>query len=89
MIRFVQEIASIIFVKERTYTKHNLSRHIYRKPWTRALMWTIHRHDSFQNNKGENAKVLPTIATSTQYRVAKTHRIPYLYRLFSAEVTYI
>jgi len=26
---------------------------------------------------------------SRRYRVAKTHRIPYLYRSFSAKVTYI
>jgi len=24
----------------------------HRKPWTRALMWTIHGHDSFENSKG-------------------------------------
>ena len=29
------------------------------------------------------------IYTYTRYRVAKTHRIPYLYRSFSAKVTYI
>ena len=26
---------------------------------TRALMWTIHGHDSFENSKGENAKCCP------------------------------
>jgi len=30
----------------------------HRKPWTRALIWTIHGHDSFENSKGENAKGL-------------------------------
>ena len=30
-----------------------------------------------------------TLETYAQYRVAKTHRIPYLYRSFSAKVTYI
>ena len=28
----------------------------YRKPWTRALMWSMHGHDSFDNSKEENAK---------------------------------
>jgi len=40
----------------------------HRKPWTRALMWTIHGHDSFENSKGENAKSCPRIATSTEYQ---------------------
>ena len=31
----------------------------------------------------------PHISTSALYRVAKTHRIPYLYKSFSAKVTYI
>jgi len=30
----------------------------------------------------------PNVARK-KYRVAKTHRIPYLYRSFSAKVTYI
>ena len=29
------------------------------------------------------------VFTNGRYRVAKTHRIPYLYRSFSAKVTYI
>ena len=33
----------------------------HRKPWTRALMWTIHGHDSFENSKGENAKCCPPL----------------------------
>jgi len=33
----------------------------HQKPWTRALMWTIHGHDSFENSKGENAKCCPPL----------------------------
>ena len=36
----------------------------HRKPWTRALMWTIHRHNSFENSKGDNAKCCPPQALS-------------------------
>jgi len=42
------------------------------------VTWLIHMwHDSYINTR------------FTYYRVAKTHRIPYLYRSFSAKVTYI
>jgi len=37
-------------------------------------MWTIHGHDSFENSKGENAAVLPTIATSTEYQGRRNRR---------------
>jgi len=33
----------------------------HRKPWTQALMWTTHGHDSFENSKGENAKCCPPL----------------------------
>jgi len=34
---------------------------IHRKLSTRALMWTIHGHDSYENSKGENAKCCPPL----------------------------
>ena len=48
----------------------------HRKPWTRALMWTIHGHDSFENSKGENAKCCPPLQRALSIKGHVTLGIP-------------
>ena len=47
------------------------------KLWTRALMWTIHGHNSFQNSKGENAKCCPQLPQALISREDVTIGIPH------------
>jgi len=49
----------------------------HRKPWTRALMWTIHGHDSFENSKGENAKSCPPLPQALSIKGDVTLGIPH------------
>jgi len=49
----------------------------HRKPWTRALMWTIHGHDSFENSKGENAKCCPPSPQALSIKGDVTLGIPH------------
>jgi len=49
----------------------------YRKLWTRALMWTIHGHDSFENSKGENAKCCPPLPQALSIKGDVTLGIPH------------
>jgi len=48
----------------------------HRKPWTRALMWTIHGQDSFENSKGENAKCCPPLPQALSIKRDVTLGIP-------------
>jgi len=49
----------------------------HRKPWTRALMWTIHGHDSFENSKRENAKCCPPLPQALSIKKDVTLGIPH------------
>jgi len=42
----------------------------------------------WNNSRVAAEPMMALIRTFLTYRVAKTHRIPYLYRSFSAKVTY-
>jgi len=63
------------------YTQHTQT-HIHILICTKNVMYThIHTHT--------HTHTLQHCVQCFLYRVAKTHRIPYLYRSFSAKVTYI
>jgi len=62
-----------------TWTKRNIVKHNYKEP--KGLLIDIGMSSiSFVSRRR---------SFDLDYRVAKTHRIPYLYRSFSAKVTYI
>jgi len=51
------------------------------KSWTRALMWTILGHDSFENSKGENAKCCPPLPQALSIKGDVTLGIPHSHLL--------
>jgi len=56
-----------------------------------CLTWMRRIAPLYCNTQQDNVRhciMLPRVATDA-YRVAKTHRIPYLYSSFSAKITYI
>jgi len=53
----------------------------HRKPWTRALMWTIHGHDSFENSRRESAKCCPPLPKALGIKGDVTLGIPHSHLL--------
>jgi len=96
------DVQKVMFKREqqKRCTKETCIRDLYKRPIKETLKGDLQKsatkemyqrdlhkrpiYETLKGNLGGQANM-----SKRQYRVAKTHRIPYLYRSFSAKVTYI